>query len=152
MKLESILVSAYNGRENTEESCSYGYKIVCVDDKFSKPFKTYFGEDAVSNFINSLIEESNYCSDTMKKHFNKELVMTKEDNEDSTKYWIYHNYYVDNDVEIRDHCRITGKNRGSAHRDCNTNLKLNHKIPVVYHDLKNYDSRLLMQELGKFLK
>ena len=21
--------------------CSYGYKLVCVDDKFSKPFKSY---------------------------------------------------------------------------------------------------------------
>ena len=41
--------------------CSYGYKLVCVDDKFSKPLKTYLGEDAVYNFINSLIKESTYC-------------------------------------------------------------------------------------------
>ena len=27
---------------------------------------------------------------------------------------------------------------------------LNHKIPVVFHNLKNYDSHLIMQELGKF--
>ena len=26
-----------------------------------------------------MIEESEYCSDVVKKHFNKELVMTKED-------------------------------------------------------------------------
>ena len=30
-----------------------------------------------------MIKESKYCSDVIKKHFNKELVMTKEDNEDS---------------------------------------------------------------------
>ena len=29
-----------------------------------------------------MIEESKYCSDVMKKHFNKELVITKKDNED----------------------------------------------------------------------
>ena len=29
-----------------------------------------------------MIEESKYCSEVMKKHFNKELVMTKEDDED----------------------------------------------------------------------
>ena len=29
-----------------------------------------------------MIEESKYCNDAMKKHFNKELVMTKEDNKD----------------------------------------------------------------------
>ena len=39
-------------------ACSYGYELVCVDNKFSKPFKSYYGEDAVWNFINSMIEES----------------------------------------------------------------------------------------------
>ena len=27
-----------------------------------------------------MIKESKYCSEVMKKHFNKELVLTKEDN------------------------------------------------------------------------
>ena len=36
---------------------SYDYKLVYVDDKISKPFKTYLREDAVDNFINSMIEE-----------------------------------------------------------------------------------------------
>ena len=27
---------------------------------------------------------------------------------------------------------------------------LNHKIPIIFHNLKNYDSHLIMQELGKF--
>ena len=44
----------------------------------------------------------------------------------------------------------TGKYRGSIHRDCNINVKLNHKIPVVFHNLKNYDSHVIMQNVGKF--
>ena len=78
-----------NGEQNPEEcytnkyqkhiACSYGYKLVFVDDKFSKVFKTYLAENAVYNFIESVIKESKYCSEVMKKH-NKELVMTKEDN------------------------------------------------------------------------
>ena len=51
--------------------------------------------------------------------------MTKEDNEDfknSTKFWIFNNDYIDSDVKVRDHCRITGKYRGSVHRDYNINL------------------------------
>ena len=36
------------------------------------------------------------------------------------------------------------------HSACNINIKLNHKIPIVFHNLKNYDSNLIMQELGKF--
>ena len=38
----------------------YGCELVCVDDKFNQPFKTYLGEDAVYNFINSMIKESKY--------------------------------------------------------------------------------------------
>ena len=84
-----------NGKENPEKSytnkhqkhiaCSYGYKLVCVDDKFGNPFKRYLGKVAVYNFINSITEESKYCTEVIKKHFNKELVMTKEDNEDFKK-------------------------------------------------------------------
>ena len=76
-------------------------QLVCVDDKISNPFKTYLWKDAVYNFINNMIEESIYCSDVMKKHFHKELVMTEEDNENfknSDKCWICDNDYVHNDV------------------------------------------------------
>ena len=72
-----------------------------------------------------------------------------EDFENSTKCWIYDNVYVDGDVEERNHYHITGKYRGSAHRDCNINVTLNHKIPVVLQNQNNDDSHLIMQELGK---
>ena len=36
------------------------------------------------------------------------------------------------------------------HGDCNINVTLNHKIPVAFHNLRNYDSHLVMQELSKF--
>ena len=41
-----------------------------------------------------------------KKHFNKKIVMTKEENEDfknCAKCWICNNEYIDNDVKVRDH-------------------------------------------------
>ena len=110
---KSILAPENNGKQNPTESytnkyqtyaaCSYAYKLVYVHDKLSKPFKSYLGENAVYNFISSMIEESKYCSDVMKKHFNKELVMTKEDNEEfktSTKCWICDNDYFDTDVKV----------------------------------------------------
>ena len=160
---ESILVTEDNGKQNPNESyinkyqkyiaCSYGYKLVCVFDKCSKPFKSHLGEVTVSNFISSMTEESKYCSDVMKKHFHKELVMTQEDNEDfdkSTKCWICDNDFIDNNVKVRDHYHITGKYRVSAHRNCNINVKLNHKTLVVFHNVKNYDSHHIMQELSKF--
>ena len=85
---KSTLVPENNGKQNTNESytniyqkyvaCSYGYKLICLDHKFSKPYKSYSGEDAVYNFINNMIDESNYCSEVMKKKINKEFVTTKK--------------------------------------------------------------------------
>ena len=129
---ESISIPENNEKQNSEESdiSKYQKYIVGVGDKFSKPFKTHLGKDAVYNFINNKIEESKYYIDVMKKHFNKKLVMTKEDNEvfkNSTRYWICDNDYVHNDVKVRNHCHITEKYRDTAHRDCNINVKLNQK-------------------------
>ena len=80
--------------------------------------------------------------------------MTKKENEDFenlAKYWICDNDYVDNDVEVRVNCHITGKFRDSAHRNRNVNIKLNHNIRFILHNLKRYDStNLIMQEIGTF--
>ena len=47
--------------------------LVCADDKFSKPFKSCLAEDTVYNFISSMIEESKYFSDAMKKILTENL-------------------------------------------------------------------------------
>ena len=54
---ESILVpeenwkqipnASYTNKHHKYVACSHGDKLVCVDDTFSNPFKSYVGEDAV---------------------------------------------------------------------------------------------------------
>ena len=142
----SILVPEDNWKKNQKEphnnkyqkhvACSYGYKIVCFDDKFSKRFKSLLGKDAVYNFISSMVEESKYYPVVMKKYFNKELVMTKEDFNNSTKCWACDNDYSDGDAEVRYHFHTTGKYIGSANRDCNINVKLNHKLNAISNRLE----------------
>ena len=72
----------------------------------------------------------------MKKHLNKELVITKEENEDfrnSTKCWIGDNNYVHNYVKVRDHCHTTRKYGDSSNKYFNINLKLKY-----FKKLKSY--------------
>ena len=123
------------------------------DDIFSKPFKSSLGKDAVYNFISSIIKESKYyCDDVVIKHFIKVPVMTKKDSDDfenSTECWICDNAYINSDVKVRDQCHTTGKYRVSAHRYCNINVKVNHKIVIEFQNLQNCVSHI-MQEVGKF--
>ena len=137
---ESILAAENNEKQNPGEFYTNRYQksFAC-----SKSFKSYTREDDVYSFVNDMIEESNSCTDIMKKHFNKELVMTKKDNEDfesSTKCCTFDDDYLEGNVKLRDHCHITKQFRGFARGDCNINVKLNHKIPIVFHNLKEYDS------------
>ena len=58
---------------------------------------------------------------------------------------------IDNDDEkVRDHWHVIGKFRGAAHRSCNVNFQLTKRIPVIFHNLRGYDSHLIFCELDKF--
>ena len=58
---------------------------------------------------------------------------------------------IDSDNEkVRDHCHITGKFRGAAHWSCIINLQLTEKVPLIFHNLRGYDSHLIFCELNKF--
>ena len=136
--------------------CGYGYKVVCCyDDKYTKPVQIYRGEKAVHKFMEAMLEEVKYCKKVMKKDFNKPLRMTKDDEKEfqkSNKCHICEKEYNKTDVRVRDHCHITGQYRGSAHQDCNLNFRLTDKIPVIFHNLRGYDSHFIMQEIGEIVK
>ena len=105
--------------------------------------------------MEAMLEEVKYCKKVMKTEFNKPLKMTKEDEEKFQKAdecHICNKKYNETDVRVRDHCHITGKYRGSAHKDCNLNFQISDKIPVIFHNLRGYDSHFIMQEIGEIVK
>ena len=40
---------------------SFTYKVVCIDDKFTKPTIIYRGENVAYEFIKAVLEEYEYC-------------------------------------------------------------------------------------------
>ena len=140
---------SYTEAYQTHQDCGYGYKVVCCyKKKYSKPIKTYRGENAVYKFMERMLEEVEYCKGVVKKRFNKPLKMTENDEmcfKQMDKCHICDKEYTDKDVRVRDHCHITGKSRGSAHQECNLKLRIKPediKIPLIFHNLRGYDNRL----------
>ena len=70
--------------------------------------------------------------------------------QESNTCWICKKLIDNYDEKIRDHCHITSKFRGAALWICNINFQLTKKIPVIFHNLKGYDSHLIFSELNKF--
>ena len=96
-----------------------------IDNKLSKPVVLHRGTNAV------------YKNSVMDEHFNKNLVMSAEDEarfQSSNKWCICDKLFDFGDKKVRDHCHVTGKYRGSARWSCDVNLKLAKKVPVIFHN------------------
>ena len=143
----------YTKKYHEHVPCSYAYKVVCIDDRFSKPIVVYRGENAAYEFIKAVLEERKYCKKIMRDQLNKNINMTEKEEylfQQSNSCWICKKIIDNDDEKVRDHCHLAGIFRSSAHWDCNINFQLTKKIPVIFHNLKGYDCHLIFSELHKF--
>ena len=153
---------SYTQAYQKHEACGFGYKVVChYDQKYSKPTVIYRGENVIQKFIRDLFLEVSDLQKIIESDFQKPLIMTESDEKDfqnAKKCWICQKRYKRDEGEnipVRDHCHITGKYRGSAHKTCNFRLQISAeriKIPVIFHNLKGYDSHFIIEKLGDIIK
>ena len=120
----------------------------------------YRGDDAVDVFCKKINEIREEIKEKMQEK--KEIEMTDEDKKDfetATHCFLCGDrfnktYKTEKEAEkykkVRDHCHFTGKYRGCAHSICNLNYCNRHfKIPVFFHNMKNYDGHLIIQNAEK---
>ena len=145
--------SSWSVKESEHVPCGFGYKVVCVDDRFSKDVVVYKGKNCVSRFISCILDGYEYCKKIRIDHFIKSLIMSVEEEEmfqNACSCWICGKLCDLIDEKVRDHCHSSGKFGGAAHFSCNANFKISKKVPVIFHNLKGYDSHLIMKELSNF--
>ena len=82
------------------------------------------------------------------------MIFTEEDKCNYDKATKCHIYGKDGFVEgdekknkVRDHCHLTNRFRGAAHAECNRNYRIPKFIPVVFHNLSNYDAHLFIKKM-----
>ena len=147
---------SYTEKYQKHTACSFGYKVVCYyDEKYSGDVVTCI---CIQKFMKCMFEEVKNCQSIIRDNFNKPLKMTNEDEEsfkEAKHCHICEKRYKLDDVPVRDHCHVTGKYRGSAHQTCNLKLQISAekiKIPIIFHNLKGYDSHFIINELGELIK
>ena len=74
----------------------------------------------------------------------------KEQFQSSNTCWIFEKLIDDDDEKVRDHCYITGKLKAAAHWGCNINLQLTKQIPVIFYNLRGYESHSTFCKINKF--
>ena len=130
---------------------SIGAKLVCTVDRFTLPVIIFKGKKCVNKFIWWVINQNKRIKEIITNRFNKELIMTTQDEEiynNSQICWICNEEL--NTDKVRDHCHITGKFRGAAHIQCNLKFKIPKKLPIIFHNLEGYDGHIIFKELNNF--
>ena len=134
------------------------YKVVSTVDGQSKPAVVYRGPNVVETFLEKLLEEELYIVSILKEI--KPMLISSEEEEQFQK--ATHCHICEEELgadRVRDHDHLTGLFRGAAHNECNINFKFvkeNQKkpfsfdIPVIFHNLRGYDSHHIMSAIGKF--
>ena len=154
----TVLESSEDNTEKLQKhvACSYGYKVVCCyDERLSKPFKMYRGLDSVSKFFSDIFEEEQEILEKLREFQKTPMNLSSDEkihHKNATTCYVCKGEFTKENPKVRDHCHVNGNYRGAACNKCNLGMKLTKTIPVVFHNLKGYDSHLLLTELGKFNK
>jgi hypothetical protein len=136
--------------------CAAGFYFVCTFDPSRNFYWSAVGENCVQEMIRELNSLAERCVEEMRK--NERMVMTKEDNEayySATCCHVCkgHGFTTrGSEMKVRDHDHRTGRFRGAAHSKCNINYFANRYLPVIFHNLKGYDSHHIIREAYKINK
>ena len=126
----------------------------CVHSKFAygdvdNPLRTYRGKDCIETFCNYIKGEARRLYHTFPEKPMDPLTKKQwKKYKQSTKCHICHKPFTIRDPKVRDHCYYTGLYRGPAHSLCNLRYKIPSYIPVMIHNLSEYNAHLFIRELG----
>ena len=97
---------SYTKKCQDHVDCSFTYKVVCINDRFTKPIVDYRGKILLENLLKQFLKSTSTA-----KHFNKISIISEEEEhlfQESNSCWICKKL-IDNDEEkVRDHCHVTG--------------------------------------------
>ena len=122
--------------------------VVSQEERYCKPPVVYRGSDVVDKFLESLLKEEKEIQEILKKT----VPMTITSDQEHELRQALNCHICEEPLgtdRVRDHCHLSGNFRGAAHNDCNLNYKFTGRIPVIFHNLRGYDSHLLLEGLGK---
>lgn len=131
------------------EPYSIGYYFKCAYDDSLSFYDYNRGPGCIEWFMEELRKRSLILADIYNKV--KPINMSKMDEENFQNAKVCHICERDLDrnvdIVVRDHCHFTSKFRGAAHQACNLQYRKERTVPVVFHNLSNYDSHFLIRKL-----
>ena len=128
-----------------QEACGFGYQVVRYNGQAEEPV-IYRGKNVIEAFLCHLECVVSNINNIFAHPKTTNHVWTKNqsDYNQATQCWIHE--------QKNNHPQSKNPLSLHRHKSCNNKLELKSgktKIPVVFHNLKGYDSHLIMQKIHK---
>jgi hypothetical protein len=144
----SLIPTGHKEKIAKHEPNSAAMYFVCTFDDTRNKYYQFDGVDCVKNMIKKLREISKIC---LKEQHDKNHTLLN-----STEKKEYNNAFIcqvcsgpfnnKRNYKVQNHCMKTGEFKGAAHAACNINNFNNNFLPVVFHNLRGYDSHLIVKQ------
>ena len=135
-----------------QDANSYCYTMVWRDGRREGPF-LYRGDSPVPHFLQEL-KKLSYRVNKIFANI-KPMIMTAEQSithQAATQCYLCSSGFTPKNKKTAHHDHLNGLYEGPACNNCNLKMRIvpgETKIPVIFHNLRGYDSHLLLTEIGK---
>ena len=130
------------------------FYMLVLDSEGNKVYDKYHsGLDSASFFIETLLEKENYFTKIIRT--NKKIIFTPEDEDKFIACSRCENCgkgFGDERSKVKDHDHLTGLYRSCLCSRCNLEKKNLLSIPVYCHNLRGFDSHLIIKAIDKRVK
>ena len=128
------------------------YTIKCMEESIYKDKTVLYtakedGEDIGKKFVECLENDLKKVYEILKTVVPINMTEQEEENFKNATVCYTCGSELNND-RVRDHCHLTGKYRGAAHKECNLRMRTPEFVPILFHNLEGYDSHLFVKSLG----
>ncbi|XP_018406268.1 PREDICTED: uncharacterized protein LOC108782483 [Cyphomyrmex costatus] len=148
-KTEDAAAAGSSYAYQRHEAFSIAYYVHCSYDSALSEYRCRRGNDCVSWFASQPEALAHRVKNIITT--NRPMDFTRDDwrrFDSATHCHICERPFAPGDERARDHCHLTGRYRGPAHKGCNMNYKDSPYIPVVFHNLSGYDAHFVVQEIA----
>ena len=131
-----------------------GYCMVLINN-LTNYHKIYMnsGINAFDEFMNNLLKIKLFVENEYDSKNAKPYNLTNEErlqfNNSDICYLCNKKLFND---KVIDHCHFTGSYRGPCHYLCNINYRIPKLLPVIFHNLRGYDSHVIFENIGSYIK
>ncbi|KYM93940.1 hypothetical protein ALC62_15447, partial [Cyphomyrmex costatus] len=147
-KTEDASSSAASYAYQRHEAFSIAYYVHCSYDGALSEYRCRRGNDCVSWFASQLEALAHRVKNALTTNRPMDFTRDWRRFDSATHCHICERPFAPGDERAREHCHLTGRYRGPAHKGCNVNYKDSPYIPVVFHNLSGYDAHFVVQEIA----